>query len=283
MALEDIISKILSARPELTREKILEMIEARERSARGFLTKESAALSLAADLGIPVEFPFKSEMQIGSLVSGLKDVTVTGRIIYVSPLRKFMRWDGREGARRSIYIADKTGMIRVNLWDDKAKTPNWDILVDKIVRLSHVSVKHGSGGKIELNVGLRSKMEIEPDDLRFGDYPPLTRFIHMIDEITGNERIVDVVGLIEQIYSITTFKRQNGSDGRVRRVELRGHNGRIMLVLWDEHANVLSEDHLGKYVILLGLNVRRRFDGRLELHSRSQTKIMFLSGKPSGF
>ncbi|MBS7639939.1 MAG: OB-fold nucleic acid binding domain-containing protein [Candidatus Bathyarchaeia archaeon] len=283
MLLEEVIARILSARPELTRDEVLRMIEARERSARGFLTRESAALSLAAELGIPIQFSFKPEMQIKNLVSGLNDVTVTGRVIYVSPLRRFMRRDGGEGSKRSIYIADKTGRVKVNLWNEKAESPNWNTLVDKIVRLSHVSVRRGPSGRVELNVDLRSEIEIEPSDLRPDDYPPLANFIRRIGEIKGDERIVDVAGILERIHPITIFRRQDGGEGRVRRAELSDQTGRVTLVLWDEHADMISEEHLGKYIMLINLGVRRRFDGQLELHSRSRTKIMPLHGKPSGF
>lgn len=283
MLLEDVIAKILSARPELTRDEVLRMIEAKERDAKGFLTRESAALSLAAELGIPIQVSFKPEIQIKNLVSGLGDVTITGRVIYVSPLRRFMRRDGGEGSKRSIYIADKTGKVKVNLWNERAESPNWDTLVDKIVRFSHASVRRGPSGRVELNVDLRSNIEIEPSDLRPDDYPPLANFIRKIGEIKGDERIIDVAGIIERVHPITTFKRQDGGEGRVRRAELSDHTGRIIIVLWNEHAGMISEEYLGKYVMLLNLGVRRRFDGQLELHSRSRTKIMPLYSRPSGF
>jgi len=284
MTFEDIISRILSERPELTRKKVLELIEAKERNARGFLTRESAALSLAADLGVAMdETYFRRELQIKDLVSGLGNVTVSGRVIYVSPLKRFTRPDGREGARRSIHIADKTGMIKAILWDDKALSPDLECLLDKIIRLSHVSVKRKRGGRLELNVGSRGKIEIEPKDLKNEDYPPLTKFTKKISEITSDEKDVSVIGLIKQVYPLVTFKRQDGSEGKVRRVKLEDETGEVILVLWDDKADLISEDHVGKYVMLTKVKIKQRFDGWIELQTKDRTEISFLEKKPSGF
>lgn len=284
MSLEDIIAKIASAKPNLTKEEILSMIEAKVKGAKGFLTMESAALSLAAEMGITVETKFRYETQIKDLVSGLSDVTVTGRIIYVSPPQRFLRQDGKEVVKRSIRIADKTGVIKVNLWNNVAKSLPWDNLLDRVIRISHASVKRRVSGILELNLSLKSEIEVEPNDVKIEDYPPLTRFINKINEITSNMKEANVVGFIERVYQPATFKRQDGSEGKIRRIELKDYTGKITLVLWDTYADAISENHAGKYVMLTGLKVKERFDGQIELHTKdNKTEIVFLERKPSGF
>jgi len=283
MSLEDIIAKILSARPELTREEILKMIESREESSRGFLTRESAALSLAADLGVPIERAFRSKLLIKDLVSGLKNVTISGRVIHVSQLKKFFHPDGHEGFRRSMYIADKTGVIRVTLWDNKAVSLDAESLIDEVVRIFHASVRRRSGGRLELNAGLRSKIEIIPGDLEYDDYPPIISFTKKINELSGDGKKVTLIGLVERAYPPTTFKRQNGSEGKVRRVDLSDPTGKVMLVLWDNNADILSESHEGKYIMVIGAKIRERFNGKIELHTEEKTRILVLKRKPSGF
>ena len=239
---------------------------------------------MAADLGIAMdETYFRRELQIKDLVSGLGNVTVSGRVIYVSPLKRFTRPDGKEGARRSIHIADKTGMIKAILWDDKALSPDLEYLLDKIVRLSHVSVRRKRGGRLELNVGSRGKIEIEPKDLKDEDYPPLTKFAKKISEITSDEKDVSVIGLIKQVYPLVTFKRQDGSEGKVKRVKLEDETGEVILVLWDDKADLISEDHVGKYVMLTKVKIKQRFDGWIELQTKDRTEVNLLEKKPSGF
>ncbi|MEM2152475.1 MAG: hypothetical protein QXN40_05175 [Candidatus Bathyarchaeia archaeon] len=281
MSLEDIIAKILSVKPELTKDEVLKIIKEREKSAKGFLTLESAALSLAADLGIDFKVSFRRELKIKDLVSGLSNVTISGRVIYVGSLRRFFYPEGREGFKRVIYLADDTGLTRATLWNEKALLIDVDA-TDEIVRLSHVAVRRKGGGKTELNVGPKSEVEINPKDLNEENYPPITGFTKKIGEISSQNKFVDVIGLIEQVYPQFTFKRKN-SEGKVRRMEISDESGKILAVLWDESADFISEEHLGRYVMMLNMRVKERFDGKIEIHSGSRTSILLLKKKPSGF
>lgn len=283
LTLEYIIAKILSVRSDLSRDEVLRMVEERERLAGGFLTRESAALALAAELGIVIEHNFRYEMRIKDLVSGLRDVTITGRVIYISQLKRFSRPDGGEGIKRSIYVADKTGIAKVVLWDDKATSISPESLIDRIVRLSHLSVRRRAGGKLELNAGLRSTIEVNPDGIKNEDYPPLTLFTRSISELSQHkDKIVSVLGLIEQVYPVTTFKRQNGAEGRVRHVDLMDGAGKVTLILWDNHVDSLSVSQTGKYAIAFESRVKERFDGKIELHTTSRTQIIVMEKEPSG-
>jgi replication factor A1 len=278
-SIEYIIARILSAKPELTREEILKMIEDRERRAGGFLTRESAALSLAAELGVTVEAKFKHDLnlQIKDLTSGLRNVTITGRVIYVSQLKKFRRKDGFEGVKRSIYIADNSGTMEAVLWDEKATSFNPEDLLGKVVRLSHFSVKRKAGGRLELSANLKSRIEINPANIRDRDYPPLTSFTRRISDLPSSvDKAVNVFGLIEKVYPPTIFKRQNGGEGKVRRVEISDGSGKVSLVLWDNDADLISEDHVGRNVVAFKVKVKERFDGRIELHTRNQVSEVII-------
>lgn len=284
MMLEEIIRKILLAKPELTHEEVLKMIELKEKKARGFLTRESAALSLAVELGVTAgETSFRREMQIKDLISGLNDVTITGRVINVSQIKKFTRENGGEGAKRSIHIADRTGIAKVTLWDEKALALEPERILDRLVRLRHASVKRRAGGKLELNVGAKGEMEIEPEDLNAENYPPLTSFTETADKIVVNEKNVSIIGFVKQAYPIITFRREDGVEGKVRRVEIKNHTGEITLVLWDDKADAISENHIGRIVAVLGADARKRFDEQVELHTKNKTVIVLLTKRPSGF
>ena len=278
-SVEYIIDRILSAKPELTREEILRMIEDRERRAGGFLTRESAALSLAAELGVTVEAKFKHDLnlQIKDLTSGLRNVTITGRVIYVSQLKKFRRKNGVEGVKRSIYVADNSGTMEAVLWDEKAAVFNPEDLLGKVVRLSHFSVKRKAGGRLELSANLKSRIEINPANVENRDYPPLTSFTRRISDLPSSvDKAVNVFGLIEKVYPPTIFKRPNGGEGKVRRVEISDGSGKVSLVLWDNDADLISEDHVGRNVMAFKVKVKERFDGRIELHTRNQVSEVII-------
>ncbi|MEM2273282.1 MAG: hypothetical protein QXX56_03580 [Candidatus Bathyarchaeia archaeon] len=262
----------------------MRMIEEKEKLASGFLTRESAALSLAAEMGILIKPNFKYEILIKDLVSGLRNVTVTGRVIYISQLERFSQHDGKEKAKRSMNIADKTGVVKVILWNDKAISISPENLIDRIVRLSHLSVRRRAGGRLELNVGSRSIIEVDPKEIKSEDYPPLTLFVKKVNELSQYKgKTVNILGLIERVYPTTIFKRQDGTEGKVRRAEIADKISKATLILWDNNADLLSEFHAGRYAIVFGVRVKERFDRRLELHSGNKTQVITIEREPSGF
>jgi len=283
MAFEDIIQQILSVRSDHTREEVLKMIDAKEKEAKGFLTRESAARALAMELGVKTtKVSFEHGISIGDLVSGLSNITVSGRVLLVHHAQRFTRPDGKEGKVRHLLIADKTGEIKVVLWDDKADFPNIERAIDRIARFSHGYVRQGMGGKLELNVGLRGSIELSPSDVSEGDYPPLTMFTRKIGDMTGKEENVNVIGVIEYVYPTTTFKRQDGGEGKVRRLELGDSSGRATVVLWNEKVEELAEISSGRHLGIFEAKVKERADGQFELHVSNSTNIIVLAKKPSG-
>lgn len=280
MPLEEIVRRILSCRPDLTREEVLTMVEKKEEEARGFFTRESAARALAAELDVEYrEIPFKRRISIEHLVSGLGDVTVTGRVLLVKPLRKFIRLDGSEGKVRRLSLADKTGEMKVVLWDEKAEITNMEDLAGRIVKFSHGYVRRGFDGGLELNMGSRGNVEIAPDSSE-DQFPPLTSFFKEIGQITGEERTVNVLGVTGRVHLISTFSRDDGSEGKVRRLELKENSDKITIVLWNNKVDELADIESGRYLEIVGGKVRQSLDGTLELHVNSSTDTAILTREP---
>ena len=280
MPLEDVVQHILSCRQDLKEEEVLAMVEQKEKEAKGFLTRASAARSVAAELGVESSaVPFKRRISIGSLVSGLTDVSVTGRVIAVRPLQKFTRLDGSEGKVRRLSLADKTGEMKVVLWDDKAEIQNAEDLTDRIVRFSHGYVRRGFGGGLELNMGSRGEVDM-PADFSEDEFPPLASFFKRIGEITGKERTVNVLGVVGQIDPISTFQRDDGSEGQVRRLELRENTDKITVVLWDNKVGELAEMQSGTRLGIFKGRIKTSVNGILEVHVNSSTDTAVLAKAP---
>lgn len=280
MSLEEIVRRILSSHPDLTRAEVLTKVEKKEREAKGFLTNESAARAVAAELGVECsKVALKRRISIGHLVSGLGDVTVTGRVILVKPLQKFIRLDGSEGKVRRLSLTDKTGEMNVVLWDDKAEAPAMEDLTGRIVKFSHGYVRRGFRGGLELNMGSRGNVEIAPD-FSEDEFPPLTSFFKKIGQVTGEERTVNVLGVAGRIYPVSTFKRNDGSEGKVRRLDLKDESDGITVVLWNRKVDELAEIESGRRLEIFRGRVRESPDGALELHVGSSTDTAILSREP---
>jgi replication factor A1 len=162
MNLEEIVERILSSRSDLKREEVLEMIEKKKRGVGDFLTDETAARIVASELGMEsVKKPLRLEIQIQDLVSGLNDVTVAGQVVTVYPPKIFTRRDWTEGKLASLLVSDKSGTLRVVLWDDKADlVESGKIQPEQTIKISHGYVREGWGGGLELHIGKRGSIEV---------------------------------------------------------------------------------------------------------------------------
>jgi replication factor A1 len=161
-SLEEIVNLVLSSRSDLNREEILEMIEQKKRGAGDFLTDETAARIAASELGVKiVKKPFRLKIQIQDLVSGLNDVTVAGQVVSVYPPKTFTRRDWTEGKLASLLVSDKSGTLRVVLWDDKVElVEKAKIQREQKIRISHGYVREGLDGKPELHLGQRGNIKV---------------------------------------------------------------------------------------------------------------------------
>jgi replication factor A1 len=162
MSLKEIVERILSSRSDLKREEVLEMIEKKKRGIGDFLMDETAARIVASELGVEsVQKPLRLEIQIQDVVSGLNDVTVSGKVVAVYPPKIFTRRDRTEGKLASLLVSDKSGTLRVVLWDDKVDlVESGKIQQEQTIRISHGYVREGWNGNLELHVGKRGSVDV---------------------------------------------------------------------------------------------------------------------------
>ena len=162
MGFEEIINKILSSNCKIKREEIIQIIKKKKAEVGDFLKDETAARIIALELGVNVtKKPIKLNIKIKDLVSGLNDVSLIGRIESIYPVKKFKHKDWTEGKLANITISDKSGSIRVVLWDKKAEfIENEKICKEQTIKISHGYVREGVYGKPELHLGDRGTIEI---------------------------------------------------------------------------------------------------------------------------
>ncbi len=275
-SVEEIIRRILALRPELTREAVERLIDEERARAAGLLTREAAAHLVASALGIEgAGEPIEAKMRIGSLTTGLSDVSVTGRVIHIYPSRSFRRSDGSEGKVLRILLGDSTGVVSTVFWDEQAEQlERSGVKPGKIIRVLHGYTRERFG-EVELNVGKRGRVHLEPLDAVEGEYPPLERFFKQPGEIK-RVGLTNLMGVIIDRTPPSVFIRNNGSEGKVARVTLAGGGGRITLVLWDDWVDRLSGIEEGTRIRVVRGRVRRRIDGSLEVHLGGDSDVQIL-------
>ena len=277
MTIEKIIEQILSKRPEISKKEILERLEKEKKKASGFISDDTLMRMIAAefDVEIPKAEVSTLSLLIKDLVPSLNNIAITGRVIAVFPPKTFR--GNQNGRFSSLLVADRSGILRVVLWNDKANlVESGKIKAGHIVRFSHGYTREDSNGQVELHIGERGDVEISPEDAEAEDYPTVSTFSTKIGQLTQTHKNkkVNVIGVVKELFSASTFKRKDSSSGKVMRFTLADETGEIPVVAWDEKAENLDK-MLKKSMKLKVVNatVKKAMSGTMELHVNTGTYV----------
>ena len=281
--LEQIVQRILLVRRDITRDEVLKLIYEKKRSAEGYFLDEVAAHIVASELGVEIpreEEHFKSEISVVDLVSGLNDVTLTARVIEVYPIQTFFKPDLIEGKIARLLLADKSGELRLVLWNEKVSLIEaGKIKRGNIVRVLHGYVREGFDGKLELHLGQRGDIEVSPVNVAESDYPTTDSFIDKLGNLTQKNKRASVLGLVYDVYPVSEFSRKDGMAGKVRRLKLRDETGEISLVFWNEKVDELGEVKNGDQLLIMNARIKTQPYGTIELHVENATQFEKLAGQ----
>jgi replication factor A1 len=136
-------------------------------------------------------------------------------------------------------------------------------------------------GKLELNVGSKGTLRTAPSEMPQGEIPSLTKFHRKIKEITKDARTVNVIGSVAQVYPASTFSREDGSDGMLKKLELQDETGTISIVLWNTKVQELSDITVGSLLQVFGGKVKESLNEGVELHADSSVGIAVLKELPT--
>jgi replication factor A1 len=211
-------------------------------------------------------------LSISHLVAGLNDVTVTGRVVVVYPPRTFN--GARSGKVANLMIADKDATLSVVLWNDKVDLIESDELkAGQVIRFFHGYTRKDREGKVELHLGSKSQIEIEPQNINADDYPSIDKFATKISKITQDSSNVHLVGKVIEVFPASTFTRSDMSTGTVMQLTLADETGEIPIVIWNEKAEEL-EKKLKANANLQLVNAKVKENGnKLEVHVDSYTYV----------
>jgi replication factor A1 len=275
MTSRDIIQKILAENPQLSEEQVLERLTSERARTGGLLSDETLLRLIAAKLGVTVEqygICNSGTLSTSRLCAGLNDVTVAGRLIAVFAARSF---EGEKpGKYATLMIADNYGILRVVLWNDKAElVESGELKVGQAVRLSHGYTKEDRYGKVELHLGGKSMVEVEPQD-KANSYPTAERFTTKIGSLTAEMGAAHVRGVVKEVFEAKPFTRADSTDGLVMRFTLADDSGSVTAVAWNDKAMELQKSlKPGVRLLLVNARVKDTPNGMLEVHVDQSTYI----------
>ncbi|MCJ7614095.1 OB-fold nucleic acid binding domain-containing protein [Candidatus Bathyarchaeota archaeon] len=267
MDLEEIVKQILLSCSDRKREEILEMIEKKKRGVCDFLADETAARIVASELGVKTgQKPLRLKIQIQDLVSGLNDVTVSGQVVSVYPPKTFTRRDWTEGKLASILVSDKSGTLRVVLWDKKGDiVESGKIQREQKVRISHGYVREGLDGKPELHLGDKGNVKILVE---------ATKKLAEITETGGPITVEGTVATAPEFREVTTSKDEKVA---VASFQLSDSTGKLQVSAWRKMAEDVKGLTVGTRIKMKNVYAKKGYENRLELSSRYSTIIEVLT------
>jgi ssDNA-binding replication factor A large subunit len=114
--IDELIAKITTA-SRLSEEEIKNLIEEKQIELSGLISEEGAAYLVAKELGLELRRETE-RLNIENVMPGMQNVNVTGKITRISPVREF-KTEKAEGRVANITIGDKTGSVRMSLWNEE--------------------------------------------------------------------------------------------------------------------------------------------------------------------
>jgi len=276
MTAKKIIEQILATHPEISREQILERLDREKRKTDSFISDDVLLRMIAAEFGVEVSKEAQTPtISIRDLVLGLNDVTVVGRVVAVFPSKTFKA--NKSGKVASLLIADENSILRIVLWNDKTEViESGKVKVGQMTRFSHGYTKEDYSGRVELHLGDRSEIEINPKDVEAKDYPTISKFTTKIGEVSQilKNKKVNVRGTVKQLFPASTFERRDSSYGKVMRFIFADETGEIPVVVWNKKVDELEETlRKGVKLQLVNARAKKTISKGLEIHVNSQTYV----------
>ncbi len=283
MNLENIVQQILLTRRDLTREEVLKKIYERKRSAEDYFLDEVAARIVAVELGVEIQGEnetFNGEIKIKNLVSGLNDVTITGRVTDLFPVQAFSRNDGTQGKVARLVLVDETGDLKLVLWDENTShIETGKIRRGQVIRVLHGYVRESFNGKLELHLGRRGELETSPKGVDENRYPYTSGPMDKIAALKLEQRKANVNGWVTQVFPTSEFTRKDGTSGKVRRLRLKDETGETTLVFWNEKVDELEGTNEGDQLQITNARIKSQLNGSIELHVENTSHIEKRTGQ----
>lgn len=162
--IDEIVGKIVSI-SDMSDSDIRKKIKEKQDELSGLISEEGAAYIVAKELGI--NLMKQDSLYIENIMPGMQNIDILGKITKISPVREF-KTDKASGRVLNIFLADKTGSIRMSLWNteiDKFSFEKGDV-----VRVRGY-VKEDNLGNSEIRLGRFGSMQKSDEVIDVAETP----------------------------------------------------------------------------------------------------------------
>jgi ssDNA-binding replication factor A large subunit len=197
--LDEVKQKILE-KSGITAEELQAKIRQKMDLLSGLISQEGACHIIANELGIKLVEQVNGKLQIKNVLSGMRNVDITGKASAISPVREFAV-SSRHGKVASFTLADESGAVRVVLWNSQTDSLQ-NIQEGTVVQVSGAYVRDNQGRR-EVHCNERSALTINPAGVQIGEVAELQKKEKRrksIKDLHENDNDVEILGTIVQVY-----------------------------------------------------------------------------------
>jgi len=249
----------------IDREEFNREVEDIVSTSGGLFSEELAALMVVDRLG-------RSEVRVPPLERARPGVTtvVRGFVARVVSQREFKR-EGQTQKVANLLLKDGTGELVLVLWDDKARLVEGDEIAPGVwLRAANVSVKR-DGSTLEAHAGRSSTVYIEEETVELEAQRDSVFEVEWtpLGELREGD-FVSIRGEVVAVRGPRSFRRRDGSRGRVLNLTVFDGQSMAIIVLWDDLATSFGAVQVGESVSMLHGMVKIN-RGAVEVHSRRES------------
>ncbi len=206
-------------------------------------------------------------LKISELRPEMNNLNVVGKVLDTGSIRTFQRKDGSMGKIRRISIGDETGKIDVVLWGSEAEDIGFE-KGDTVEIMNAFTRENAYTNQTEIHIGrgsiIKSDAVVEYSE----------KFTQIADIVMNST--CSVKGYVSGMDVIREFERQDGTKGKVSSIYVSDDTGRIKVVLWGEHAELVNELDIGSEVCVIDAYAKPGMNGEIELSTGARSSVEIL-------
>lgn len=243
------------------------MLERKEKT-HGLLSDYGALYAVAKEYGIDLS---EEETQLSDIASvkPQNSVNLCGRVSMVYSPREFKRKDNTTGKFASVVVVDKSGEIRVVLWNGNAEITKQIHVGDTLLIRNGFS--KDNKGIIEVHAGSLTSLTLNPKNVSI-QLPDVEEKITKIVDLKEDMDSVTLICRVNSYFPTTEFKRPDGTTGKRASFIAQDPSGTARVVLWGNNAEISLKE--GDYVRLENAYTRLGLNSEVEVQAGNRSRVL---------
>ena len=164
----------------MTKQELEKKVKNKVEEYGGFMSEQGVLFIIARENGLDLRSPEIDDFEydeleeevdydeftidISDLKEGMTNIVLLGKILSVQKVREFVRKDQSVGKVCSFLLGDKTGTMKIVLWDERVDTVNQEYFTPKeLVRVVGGYAKLGQKENVEVHLGKKGTLILSPE------------------------------------------------------------------------------------------------------------------------